>query len=298
MSRPPTHPRRHGPAAWRRTSAAAVAVLTLGASLAACGSDDEPAASKDSTSESADASGSPEATESADPSAEPSDEDSPVDAAAGDEIDTDDFVDIFAAAFEKATTTRMTMTFKGAMRMSAEGVADFSTSPPEMAFRMDNPSTGGDLAMVLSGGSMYVQVAPKQFARYDLSDPTGPVAGLTDQLDPSALVDTFAKALTSATYVGEEDVSGEAMDHYRVGIDTATMLEDSDVPPDTAGLEGESTFELWFDGEGLFRRMKADLGPTAGSFEASYDDWGAPVTITKPPKSQVMEMARPEEPQG
>ncbi len=299
MSRPSTHPRRPGPSTWRRTSAAAVAAVALSASLAGCGADDEPAASKDSTSESADASGSPEATDSADPSAEPTDEGSPADVAAGEEIDTADFVDLYTAAFEMASTTRITMAFGGALEVGAEGVADFSTTPPRMQITMDNPAAGQDLMMVLSDGAMYVQVAPKQFVRYDLDDPTGPLAGLTDQLDPRAMVDTFTKGITAATYVGEEDVDGEAMDRYRVDLDSAVMLEGTDVPSGDAGLPELITFDLWFDSEGFFRKMSGDLGSTAGTFEATYDDWGAPVTITKPPKSQILDLARPDgEPRG
>ncbi len=297
MSRHTTHPRRRG-ASWRRTSAAAAAVLALG-SLAACGSDEKPAASDDPSS--SESTGSADASEPAEPTESASDDASPDggDVAAGEAMDKADFVDLFSAAFEKASTTRLTMTFGGAMEISAEGVADFSTSPPRMQFSMTNPGNGQDLGMVLSGGAMYVQVAPQQYARYDLSDPTGPLAGMTDQLDPSALVDTFDKAITSATYVGEEDVDGEPMERYRVEIDTAATLEGSDVPQGGAGLPEVSSFDLWFDADGMFRRMQGDLGPTAGTFEATYDDWGDPVEITVPPKAQVVDLARPEkEPKG
>lgn len=290
MNRPASHPRRRPSATRRRTSsAAALALLALGA-LSGCGSDEAEPSSADPTATSTPS----ESVES--PTEEP---DEPVDGdpAAGDEVDPADFVDLYAAAFEKASTTRMAMTFGGALEIRAEGVADFSSSPPRLKISMQNPASRQDMTMVLSDEVMYVQVAPEQWVRYDLSDPTGPMAGLTGQLDPSAMIETFGEGVTAATYVGEEEVSGETMEHYRIEVDTAAMLEGTDTPPG-AGLPEATTFEIWFDGDGLFRRMSADLGPTAGTFEATYDDWGEPVDITVPPKSQVMDLERPIEPQA
>ena len=301
MSRPATHPRRSSRSTrpgWRRTTATAAVVLALG-SLAACQDDDKSGAAGTDGESTPSSAGSSASSEGSDPTESAGNDESDAagsDVAAGDEISPSDFVDLYAAAFEKASTTTISMEFGGALKLGASGVADFSTTPPEMQISMSDPSTGQDIAMVLSEGAMYVQVAPEQYLRYDLSDPTGPLAGVTDQLDPSALVDTFAKGVTAASYVGEEDVDGETMDHYTVTIDTAAMLGDTEVPDGT--VPAESTFELWFDGDGLFRRMKGDLGPTAGTFKASYDNWGEPVDITTPPESQVTELPAPSQPQG
>ncbi len=257
--------------------------------LAACEDDASPATAGDDPS--ASATDSSTASDSAEPSASESPEDTDPSAPAveaGEPMEPSDFVDLYAAAFDKATTTEISMTFGGALELTATGVADFSSNPPEMQITMNDPSTGQDLAMVLSKGAMYVQMAPKQFLRYDLDDPTGPLAGVSDQMDPRKLIDTFGKGVTSATFVGQEDVDGEEMDRYSIVIDTAAMLEGSDLPEGT--VPDESSFDLWFDGDGLFRRMKGDLGAGAGTFEATYDNWGEPVSIKTPPKSQVKQL--------
>ena len=287
MARPLTHPRRSHRTTWRRTSVAAVAVLAL-SPLAACEDDASPAKAGDGSSASADGT---ESSGSADPTAsetpESTDESSAA-VSAGESMEPSAFVDLYAAAFEKATTTEISMKFGGALELTATGAADFSKNPPEMQIAMSDPSTGQDMAMVLSEGSMYVQMAPKQFVRYDLDDPTGPLAGVSDQMDPRQLIDTFEKGVSSATYVGTEQVDGEEMERYAVIIDTAAMLEGSDVPEGAA--PGEASFDLWFDGDGLFRRMKGDLGAESGTFEATYDNWGEPVSIKTPPKSQIVEL--------
>lgn len=271
-----------------RASASAVAVLAL-ASLAACGGDDggddDPASSESSTS--SDASDEPDASEATDEAGDS-------DAAAGEEMDPAEFVDIYAESLEGATTASISMTFGGAAAGEASGVADFTSDPPSMQLNLKDPSTGQDMGMVLVDGIMYIEIQPDQYLEYDLSDPSSPLGDIDGQLDPRAMIDTFEKGVTGATYVGEEEKDGEQMEHYTVTIDPAAMIAGSDLPSDapTPDLPAETTFDLWFDADGNFRRMQGDLGPAGGEINTAYDNWGDPVEITAPPKSQVQKLPK------
>jgi hypothetical protein len=47
------------------------------------------------------------------------------------------------------------------------------------------------------------------------------------------------------------------------------------------------TYDLWFDADGLLRRMQADLGSDDGTMTVVLSDWGKDVTIQAPPASEV-----------
>jgi hypothetical protein len=263
----------------RRSGAAAVAVLAL-ASLTACGSDDERSGAGSSTSGDSSDGGDPAASGSP----EPADD-------AGEEIDGGEFIDLYLAAMDRATTATLEMSVGGTASVTGTGAADFTTIPPSMRLTITDPSTGQDQRMIIADGVMYLGLQPKKYLAYDLSDPESPLGtDLTDQLDPSAMADVFEEGITRATDLGEEDVEGEPMEHYRVLLDSAALLGRAGLPEDAgAAVPDEVTFDLWFDDDGNFRRQEAALG-TAGTVELRYDNWGEPVDIEAPPRAQVAEL--------
>jgi hypothetical protein len=285
----------------RRTSAAAVAVLAL-ASLAACGGDDggdDPSSeSSDSTSSDAsdevsdgasdDASDDPSEGASDDASDEASDaaeDPGAPDLNEGDEVEPSEFIDKYAGALDQATTARLVMNFGGETPVKGKGAADFTTTPPSMHLIMKDASTGQEQRMIIVDGVMYLGLEKKKYLSYDLSDPNSPLGtDLIDQLDPSSMSDVFEEGMTASRFLGEEEKQGESMEHYRVAVDAASVFSET---PDGAS---SVTFDVWFDDEGYLRVQEAGLGAGAGSVQLSYEDWGAPVDIKAPPKSQVSQL--------
>jgi hypothetical protein len=268
----------------RRSGAAAVAVLAL-ASLTACGSDDERSGATSSTSDAAsDGAASDGGNPAASGSAAPADD-------AGEEIDGGEFIDLYLAAMDRATTATLAMSVGGTASVEGTGAADFTTTPPSMRLTITDPITGQDQRMIIVDGVMYLGLQPEKYLAYDLSDPESPLgSNLTDQLDPSAMADVFEEGITRAAYLGEEDVEAEPMEHYRVLLDSAALLGRAGLPAGAgAAVPDEVTFDLWFDDDGNFRRQEAALG-TAGRVELRYDNWGEPVDMEAPPRSQVAEL--------
>jgi hypothetical protein len=272
----------------RRRLAVAGAVLPIAlASLAACGSDDSGSESGSDGASDTSSSGAAEAGESS--AEESSSSDAP---AAGEPVDPADFVAEYKAAFTKADTAHMTMETAGETGFSAEGDVDYSTTPPSMQMTMASPMTGGDLDLRLVDGTLYMSMPDggDTFYSFDLDDPNNPLgSGFTEQLDPAKAFDSFQDAITSVTFVGEEDVEGERLRHYALVADGTKVAGNMAGEAPQGALPKELAYDVWLDGEGLFRKMASDLGQ-AGTLTMNIDDWGKDVSIEAPAKDQVTTM--------
>jgi hypothetical protein len=261
----------------RRTAVAALVPLVLAAATA-CGGDSDDSSQPSSPSvASGTSSPSADASESASPT--------PV---AGERVDPDRFVKMFAASFEKATTAHLTMTMKGTgLSMDAEGDVDYSSEPPAVAMTLNGDQFGKGTDVRLVDGVMYLKTPMfgEKFVKMDLSDPANPLGERFGRaFDLRSILDGFRDGLRSVSLLGEEDVDGESLRHYRVTMDPSEADPSASA---AAGMPETVTYDLWFDGDGFFRRMQADLGPEGGTVTASLSDWGEDVSIEAPPAREV-----------
>lgn len=153
----------------------------------------------------------------------------------------------------------------------------------------------GDMEIIVVDNAMYMKLAvmSDKFLKLDLDDPDNPVGGsFTGQLDPRAQAEVMEEGLQTATYVGQEEVEGETLDHYTAVVDSTAMLEQMEGAADVAGQLPETiTYELWLTDEGLFRQMEIDMGAVAGEMRMRFVDWGTDVDIEAPPASEVTDMS-------
>jgi hypothetical protein len=222
------------------------------------------------------------------------------DHAEGEEVDKDEFLADFKEGLEASTTAAITMTMdlgsNGAM--TAEGEADYTTDPPGMAMTMEAPTLGeaGEMDLRLVDGVMYVnmgQVTNDKYMLLDLSDPANLPPGmdtLTDQMDPLAAFEQFGPALTSVTYVGEDEVDGDPTQHFTLVMDTAKVATFKDLPAG-ADIPEDLTYDAWFDDEFRFRQltMEMEAGGTPVTMEMQASEWGEDVEIEAPPADEVVE---------
>ena len=83
-----------------------------------------------------------------------------------------------------------------------------------MKLTMD--ALGGDVEVRLVAGTMYMK-SPAMgdlWVSIPLDDPNSPLGAIGGQFDVRQQLEVFAKAVTSATFTGAEDVDGESLDHY------------------------------------------------------------------------------------
>ncbi len=188
----------------------------------------------------------------------------------------------------------MTMTtgFSG-MSIDAEGDVDYRTDPPAMAVNMTIPSMGGAIDMRFVDGIFYMnmgQASQNKFIKLDPADPNSPmgdIGELTESMDPVRSFEQFAAGLEKVVYVGEEDVDGDATDHYVLTLDTTKIESLKDAG--TAGIPKELDYDIWLDDENRMRQVLIDMG-TNGQIDMNIEDWGQEVEIEAPAANEIVEM--------
>ena len=261
----------------RRALAAAAATATVLA-LAGCGGDDTKGekASDPVASSSATGDGGEEAGGSG-PSVE-----------VGQELSGPEFAAVLKTALDQATTAHITMEL-GKGTGTGEGDADYTTTPPELAMTLSMAALGGEVEVRLVDGTMYMK-SPSfgdKWVSFPLDDPKSPMASLGGELDMTKQFETFAAAVTSATFTGPEDVDGESLDHYTATVDSAKLTDSMPSAPG-ADLPDTMTQDWWFDSDGRIRKFSTDFGVT--STVLTLSDWGADVSIEAPPSDEVTSM--------
>jgi hypothetical protein len=267
----------------RRALAAATTTVAVLA-LAGCGGDDSDGASKSSAADSSDASASATGDASGDSGEESGSGEAP---AAGTEISGAEFADLLEGALDKATTAHVTMALGG--QGTAEGDADYTTTPAELAVTMDMAALGGQVEVRMVDGTIYLKssaLSGDQWIAFPLDDPNSPLGNLGAQLDPAAQFETFAAAVSTATFDGPQDLDGESLDHYTATVDTQKLLEQLPEAGQAGELPETMQQEWWFDDEGRIRQLTTGMG-SLGEVAVSLDDWGTEVDIEAPPSDEV-----------
>lgn len=271
----------------RRAATAGAIALSLTA-LGACGSSDPTESA--STVPSSEADNPSASVEPAEPSASAAEADSEQ-PTAGEQVDANEFLALFRGAFEQATTATIALKTGGQFAVEGTGALDFTQDKLAMQMSMDIPNAPGPLELILIDGVIYQgQGQPNgKFFAFDLADPSSPFGkDFTEQLDPRASLETFENGLESVTFVGEKD----GLRTYALVVDSAALLEGAgaDAEAGAGVLPDTIEYEMSLDEDGFFRSFTADLGAETGTFEASYDNWGEPVSIKAPKESQIAQL--------
>jgi hypothetical protein len=279
----------------RRSRARLATLATLtGVLLAAtgCGDDSEPTGDAEeptsTTSSSAD-DPSDEASET------PEDEDDGEVAApaAGKDVSVDDFIALVQQALELGDSARIGLT-QTASGLSATGEVSYA-DPVAMSMEMTIPAMGAEpVEARIVDNVMYMKLAMlgDKFIKFDLADPNNPLGeGFVDLIDPSNLADLISSSVETITFVGEEDVDGEAMDRYDVVQDAQAVVDQLDLPETGPAPDLPETVLLsyWFDEDGFLRQAVTDMGEL-GTSTNTFDDWGIEVDVQAPAADQIMEM--------
>ena len=101
--------------------------------------------------------------------------------------------------------------------------------------------------------------------------------------NPSVLLEVLRAAARESEVVGDEDVDGRRMTHYRLVVDDAKLGD-----PDDGST---SSVDVWVDDQGLVRRFESrptdDADGEAWTIE--FSDFGVPVDIEPPPAEEVLD---------
>lgn len=262
----------------RQAAVSAAALLALGM-LAGCGSSDAGTASDAPTPATTPTDAAPTAEESSAP------------APGGEPIEAQEFIDVYSAALQKASTATLSMVVDGPLSSTIDGAIDFTSEPPKVKMTITSDQAPDPQEILIIGGNIYFQGPDGTYLKTSVAD--SPLAGSASSsgLDPRALVGQLGDTIVSATAFGDEDVEGEVFTHYGAVLDAKALVAASGTTEaPQAALPDELALDSYFDSAGLLRRITIDTGAAAGTVDVRYDNWGEPVSIKAPPESQVQQL--------
>jgi hypothetical protein len=264
-----------------RTLAGLAAGALLLAALAGCGSDDKTAkADAKTSSTTSDSSSSASTSPTADAAAS---DDGPA-AAPGERLTKDNLVATMLAAMRDKKTAHMKMDIGSSIRADAD--VRYGDAGTDMKMSMDmGPNT---VAVIVVDKTMYMQQsADGKYVKIDASDPAmGNLLGQMSSFGPESSVAAMRGAVQKVDYAGTSTVEGEKLDKYRVTVDSSAMAKTLGSTAGTASLPATLTYVLYVDHDHLMRRIEMSVAKQ--DITMTVSDWGKPVDISAPPKSQLM----------
>jgi hypothetical protein len=250
-----------------RRSLAALALPLLLGGLAACGND----ASEGSSSTSAEQ-----------PSA----------------VDKADFVDDLQAGLEESTTAQMSMHMDmGGETLHADGEVDYTSTPPQLAMMMESPAVPDQsIEMRLVDKVLYMNMGRMtngKFVSFDLNDADNLPPGmdqLTGTMDPLAAFESFGDAVQSVVLVGDEEIEGDELAHYKVRVDTSKIQQLQKLPTE-AEMPKVVPYDIWLDDQNRVRKMTMDMDVQGSPVEVEIElfNWDEPVDIAAPPAGEIVD---------
>jgi hypothetical protein len=265
-----------------RRAAAGAAAPVLALALVACSGGSEDAAEPESSSSVSDEV-VPEESAEAETVAE------------GEEVDREQFLADLQTGLEGVETAKMRMTMDlPGQKVTAEGQVDYTSEPPNMSMTMDNPGAQGEsMDMRIVDEVVYInlgQLSGGKFIKMPTdakNSPLGDLDELTGSMDAVDSLQGFSDGAKSVTFVGEEDVDGQELSHYRLTLDTSQVESFEGAGDD---VPKEVDYDLWLDDENRIVQAKLNLGKQTGSMTVDLYDYDEPVDITAPKKSDITTM--------
>jgi hypothetical protein len=204
------------------------------------------------------------------------------------------------------------------VKMSGGGAFDMVTGNTEM--RMTIPGFG-DTEVRLVDGTMYTKLPAeltksfggKPWVKVDAKAMAAAGLGQLARMSPAEQLGYLKGIGKDVTTVGKETVGGTPTTHYRatVDLDQAAKAASPDLRRGITEARKSLGFpvlpaDVWVDEDGLLRKFavtmtvtppksagaNAPSGPATVAFTQEYSDLGAPVKITAPPASQVVDMGQ------
>lgn len=204
----------------------------------------------------------------------------PEDAAKGEKVDVDVFVDELLASFGDGATARVTFEVAGRARLRGAGVVVYGDDGMDVDLRLDDWQVeGGSVDLRTVGEVTYLRAPESRGLWVELTaDDVGPAGSVLDEADPRRQLDGAAEEITEVRFSGADTVGGRPTRRYQVVADEAPTASPGSAPVVT---------EYWFDAAGRVVRRSVDLG-ASGSATFNWADWGEPVDIEPPPDDETV----------
>ncbi|MFC8732060.1 LppX_LprAFG lipoprotein [Luteimicrobium sp. NPDC057192] len=196
---------------------------------------------------------------------------------------------------KKSVQLSMTTTMAG-QKVGVEGKVDLGGSKVAMDETVTMPGVMPEMTIRAVDGVIYMnmgKLSKNKWIEVDPSDTSDPLAsqftGMLDGADPTQQLEGLKGAITSLEKSGSpEKVDGVDAQKYVLTVDTTKLggALKSQVGAAGASLPKTITYTYWVDSDDLMRKVEADVA--GAKVEMHFSHWGEPVTITAPPKSDIL----------
>lgn len=201
----------------------------------------------------------------------------------GSNVSADEFLQRVSGVEMKTYTMEMEMStaVEGApMEMTMTGSFDGSDAATPRSHLKMNVS-GMEIEMIMVEGDAFMKMAllGEDWIKMDPEDAAEMTGGSSP--DIGQWTEDYAKNLEKVELIGEEDLNGLAVRHYRLTLKPEALkgLGVEDVGFETTDV----AFDVWIDGDGFTRKFAMDMaGDVPVSMTATLDDINEPVTIEAP----------------
>ncbi len=212
-------------------------------------------------------------------------------------LTADTFATRLADAQKTESSAQVSMTMSAAgQKITADATVDLSGETVAMDETVNIPGMMPKATVRAVDGMVYMnlgELSKNKWIEIDPSDTSDPLAsqftGMLDGADPTKQLEGLKGAITSLEKSGSpEKVDGVDAQKYVLTVDTSKLggALKSQVGAAGASLPKTITYTYWVDGDDLMRKIEADVA--GAKVEMHFSHWGEPVTITAPPKGDIL----------
>lgn len=212
----------------------------------------------------------------------------PEDAAKGEKVDVDAFLDELGASFHDGATARVAFDVTGQARLRGRGTVEYGVDGMDVDLRLDDWQVkGGTVDLRTVGDATYMRVPESRGLWVAIS---AEQLGLTDSVledaDPRNQIDGASDDITEVRFTGDDTVAGKAVRGYEV-----VARGGAEQPGASAAPSAPVVTDYWFDADGRVLRRSVDLG-ASGSASFAWAEWDQPVDIAPPPDDETITVAQ------
>jgi hypothetical protein len=221
------------------------------------------------------------------------------------DIKTVAFTPLTQANFGKSVSTTVNGVRSAHMTMKTSIMnfsADVSYGPPiqmQMSGTVTAQGRAMSMTMRMVGLVMYMQIPGQtpagKFLSIDLSKfpQTSGIFKALEQyrkMGPQSMLSQFKTGVKSVSYIGSEQIDGQQARHYTVVINTAAALKafGNAAALSQISMPATMTEQVYLDSQKRPLRITMTLPAPVGSMQIDFSNWGEPVHVVAPPKSQLM----------
>ncbi len=193
-------------------------------------------------------------------------------------VDKKALIDDLLAVIDK----RMSVHLMVSTGMLASGEGDVTFGEGGTRSRIDaDLGQGRKASFIIADAKVYIDQQNGRYLMMDKTDPSyGDLLGTFGQLSPHDVIAGIEPGILSARYTGTQKVDSAELHRYRLVVD----------PTRTTGIFHELVaagdnpeklpFDFYVDGNGLIRRVEAEIG--GGISTVALSDWDEKVSIKVP----------------